>query len=159
MNDLFNKANKQIDKLSAETVEDLAQNMLKLESNPRFAILRERLTDKLNQTCVSLCNEAKELNSFSHFVVKQLYDQLRMVVIAQNKLDKFFCRTTSKLLLTNEHGKLIVQSELKEIMSTKIDRIVAEAYSKDIDAGQRLARQIDRSSAHQRCCPRSCRVQ
>ena len=123
MSNLFNNAEKLIDNLSAETVGQLATSLLQLESDSRIDDLREKLTDKLNETCILLCSDAKVLNTFDQSVIKRLYDQLQMVVLARNKLEKYsnnFIRKLSK----NSNGKLVLQNELKEIFSKKINKIV-----------------------------------
>ena len=130
IDELFIRTKTQIGELSDKTVEQVKTSLIELEKDSRLSFLKDKLTEKLNETCVSLCIKAKSLEKFKPPVVKSMYDQLCMVVKARSLLTKYINVNIANRLLSKNaqdaNRKLNVQCEINPIMRKELDKLVDE---------------------------------
>ena len=140
MDELFIRTNAQIEEMSDKTVEQLKMSLTELEKDSRLSFQKDKLTKKLNETCVALCTKANLLDKFEPAVVKSMYCQLCMVVKARSLLIKYINVKIANRLLSkcdqDANRKLNVQCEINAIISKKLDKLVDELMqqpSADVD--------------------------
>ena len=123
--ELFISTKERIDTLSAATVEPLAVSFLQLERDSRLRFLQQKLSDKLNETCMALCLAAKSLDTSTPLQsIKLMYDQMRMVIKARHILDEHIV-SSNRLLSRTAGGKLVVENEVNAVMRTKLAVTIA----------------------------------